>query len=85
MSDETKGVLRKVWQVDPDQAGGRTALDDCGPGKTCRNMRHVSFDGMAEPGTDLRAAWRERLAEEGKLAGDAETIRDLVLGPDAPG
>ena len=25
-------------------------------------MKDVTFDGMAEPGSDLGAAWRERLA-----------------------
>jgi hypothetical protein len=52
--------------------------EDCGPTKTCRNMRHVSFDGLAEPGSDLRAAWRERLASEGKLG--AGSLADLILG-----
>jgi hypothetical protein len=73
-------VLRKVWEVDED---ARAALDDCGPQQTCRNMRHVGFDGMAGPGSDLAAAWRERLAREGKLTPGAVTIRDLVLGDDA--
>jgi len=77
MSNETAEVLRKVWEVDP---GSRTTLDDCGPQQNCRNMRHVSFDGMAAPGSDLRAAWHERLASEGKLAADAVTIRELLLG-----
>ena len=43
-------------------------------------MKHVSFDGMAEPGSDLRAAWRERLEREGKLSAEGSSIRDLVLG-----
>jgi hypothetical protein len=50
------------------------------PTKQCRNMVGVSFDGMAEPGADLRSAWRERLAAEGKLATGGATVRDLVLG-----
>jgi len=83
MGNETPEVLREVWEVDSADPAVRTALDDCGPQQNCRNMRHVSFDAMAEPGTDLRAAWHERLASEGKLANGAETIRDLVLGPDA--
>ena len=44
----------------------------------------MTFDGFAEPGTDLRQAWRDLLAREGKL-GSGETIRDLVLGPGEPG
>ena len=43
-------------------------------------MKDVSFDGMAEPGADLSAAWRERLRREGKLDVSGESIRDLVLG-----
>ena len=79
MSDRRE-VLRKVWEVDDDT---RTALDDCGPQQNCRNMQLVSFDGMAAPGSDLAAAWRERLAREGKLTPGAVTIRDLVLGDGA--
>lgn len=76
--DETVDVLRAVWAADgvspqdPDEA--------CGPTKSCRNMKDVSFDGMAEPGTDLREAWRERLRREGKLSTAGGSIRDLVLG-----
>lgn len=58
------------------------ADDDCGPAKVCRNMRDFSFDGMAEPGTDLRSAWKDRLAREGK-SGEG-SLRDLVLGPQDP-
>jgi len=43
-------------------------------------MKDVSFDGMAEPGSDLGAAWRERLRREGKLHASGGTLRDLVLG-----
>ncbi len=77
--DEAVDVLRAVWAAD-GQSGGD--LDDaCGLTKSCRNMKDVSFDGMAEPGTDLRAAWRERLQREGKLSTSGGTIRELVLGP----
>lgn len=54
--------------------------DECSPTKVCRNMKGITFDGFAEEGTDLRTAWRDRLAREGKLVEDAESIRDLVLG-----
>lgn len=77
--DEAVDVLRAAWAAE-----GQTAADledDCGPTKTCRNMKDVSFDGMAEPGTDLRAAWRERLRREGKLSEAGGSIRELVLGP----
>jgi hypothetical protein len=79
MSDqeETQEVVESVWTVDY----GRTVLDeDCSPNKSCRNMKDVTFDGYAEPGADLAAAWREKLARENKLSTTGESIRDLVLG-----
>lgn len=77
--DETVDVLRAVWAADGQRAEDLDA--ECGPTKTCRNMKDVTFDGMAEPGTDLREAWRERLRREGKLSTSGGTIRELVLGP----
>ncbi|GII23329.1 hypothetical protein [Planosporangium mesophilum] len=77
--DDAVGVLRAVWA-----AGGQRSedLDEAtGATKPCRNMKDVSFDGMAEPGSDLREAWRERLRSEGKLHSSGGSIRDLVLGP----
>jgi hypothetical protein len=75
--DETVEVLRAVWAAD----GGAAAFDDeCGPTKTCRNMKDFTFEGMAEPGTDLSSAWRERLRREGKLSASGGSVRDLVLG-----
>lgn len=79
--DEAVDVLRSVWT-----AGGTTSADldeACGPTKTCRNMKDVTFDGMAEPGSDLGAAWREKLRREGKLSTAGGSIRDLILGSDA--
>jgi hypothetical protein len=77
--DEAVDVLRAVWAADGQRAED---LDEaCGPTTSCRNMKDVSFDGMAEPGSDLGAAWRERLRREGKLGTSAASIRDLVLGP----
>ena len=76
--DDAIGVLRSVWTTDGQRSED---LDEaCGPTKNCRNMQDVSFDGMAEPGTDLRAAWRERLRREGKLTSSGGSIRDLVMG-----
>lgn len=51
---------------------------DCSPTKVCKNMVGVSFDGLADPGEDPKAAWREQLDREGKLA--SSSLRDLVLG-----
>lgn len=77
--DDAVEVLRAVWAADGQD---RAELDEaCGAQKPCKNMKHVSFDGMAEPGTDLRSAWRERLEREGKLNTSGGTVRDLVLGP----
>jgi len=75
---EAGEVVRSVWSTDAETE--RTVDEDGGPQKTCRNMKHVSFDGLAEPGTDLGEAWRERLAREGKLGG--ASLGDLVRGQD---
>jgi hypothetical protein len=72
------GVLRAVWAAEGQT--GQALDEDCGPTKSCRNMKDVSFDGMAEPGTDLREAWKDRLRREGKLSTASGSIRDLVLG-----
>lgn len=76
--DETTAeVLQSVWMVNHDHS----ELDeDCSPTKPCRNMRGVTFDGYAEPGSDITDAWRAKLAGEGKLNATEATIRDLVLG-----
>jgi hypothetical protein len=78
--DDVRDVLRAVWA-----AQGETSKDfdeDCGPTKSCKNMVGVSFDGLAEPGSDLRTAWREKLEREGKLSTSGSSIRELVLGSD---
>jgi hypothetical protein len=86
MTDEPAGpgqveaaleVFRSIWAMDGDPA----ALDeDCSPTKSCRNMKDITFDGLAEPGSDLGAAWRDKLAREGKLRESGGSIRELVLG-----
>ena len=58
-SDDARDVLRVVWAAQGED--GADLDDDCSPTKSCKNMQHVSFDGLAEPGTDLSDAWRERL------------------------
>ena len=78
--DEALEVLRGVWSV-----RGQTAADieqACGTGRECQRMTGVGFDGLAEEaGGHLRAAWRTRLAREGKLDPGAGSVRDLVLPP----
>lgn len=77
--ETTADVLQSVWMVSHDHSD----LDEfCSPTKPCRNMKGVSFDGYAEPGSDTGAAWRAKLAREGKLDKTEGTIRDLVLGKD---
>ena len=84
MPDETSQphdaveVLRSVWAA--DGLSGDDLGEPPSPAKPCKNMQHVSFDGMAEPGSDLRDAWREKLRREGKLSTSGDSIRDLVLG-----
>ncbi len=80
-SQQASDVLRDVWAA-PDQAAAGEL--ECGPTKQCRNMVGVSFDGFGPEGTDLRQAWRARLAAEGKLATGAGTVRELVLGEGVP-
>jgi len=81
-SDDARDVLRVVWAAQAAQGeSGADFDDDCGPTKSCKNMQNVSFDGLAEPGTDLSGAWRERLAREGKLSTAGGSVRDLVFGP----
>jgi hypothetical protein len=76
--DEAVEVLRTVWAADGQSAADLD--DDCGPTKNCKNMKDITFDGMAEPGSDLSKAWRERLRREGKLSTAGGSVRDLVLG-----
>lgn len=87
--DEAVEVLRAVWtasgqsgaDLDREHAPSDDLDREHRPRKSCKKMQHVGFDGMAEPGTDLRDAWRERLEREGKRNTSQGTIRDLVLGP----
>ena len=52
-------VLRDIWR-----ARSQTDLSQfTGQGKTCKAMRHVGTEPVDD---DLRAAWRDRLAREGK-------------------
>jgi hypothetical protein len=81
-SSDAVEVIRALWAV--DAAASADLDDDCGPTKSCKNMKDITFDGFAAPGSDLREAWRSKLQREGKLNTDGQTIRDLVLGTDQP-
>ena len=82
MSDDPTDVLRALWSADEATEAARE-LDEATPAKVCKRMRGVTFDGMAEPGTDLGTAWRDLLRREGKYDDSGGTVRDLVLGSDA--
>ena len=80
--DDVRAVLRALWTAD---GSAEADVDAEFPAqKPCRNMKDFSFDGMAEPGSDLRAVWRDRLAREGKLSASGQSVRDLVFGSDDP-
>ena len=75
---EAVEVLRSVWS-----ARGQSAADIeelLGPQKSCKAMKDVGFDGMADSDADLRAAWHDTLHRDGKLRSEAGSVRDLVLG-----
>ena len=75
-SDEAGQVLRDVWRQSPESFADLDA--ECSPTKACRNMKDVTFDGFAEDGGDIRTAWRNTLAAEGKLG--SGSLADLVFG-----
>jgi len=62
--DDALEVLRGIWS-----AQGQTSadLDEAGTGKSCKRMADVGFGELDSGDVDMRAAWRERLAREGKL------------------
>jgi hypothetical protein len=78
-ADDALDVLRAVWEAKGES--GATIDEDCSPTRACKNMKDVTFEGFGEPGEDLRTAWRDRLAREGKLQ-DGDSVADLVLGAD---
>ena len=60
ISPDPMQILRTVLETDNEAL---SELDEeCSPTKTCRNMVGVTFDGFAEPGSDIGAAWRQKLA-----------------------
>jgi hypothetical protein len=78
-TDEARDVLRAVWAAEGQSSSDLN--EDCSPTRSCKNMKGISFDGLAEPGNDLSGAWRDKLAREGKLSDSGGSIRDLVFGP----
>ncbi|HZR48212.1 MAG TPA: hypothetical protein VFB06_01710 [Streptosporangiaceae bacterium] len=77
-------VLREVWR---GQGQSAADLDDLGSDRSCKRMTDagVGFADFEAGGDgDLTAAWRARLAREGKLNGTGASVRDLVLGRAEP-
>lgn len=74
--DEALEVLREVWRAQGQDAAD---LAEAGEAKTCKRMAGVGF-GLPGDDEDLRAAWRDRLAREGKLS-PGQSVAALVLGP----
>jgi hypothetical protein len=70
-------VLRALWSAEDRDLS--EVDEECGPVKPCRNMKDVGFEGFGVSGADLKDAWRERLAREGKLG--SGSIRDLIDAP----
>jgi hypothetical protein len=75
-NDPAAEVLRGIWQQDTENLQDLDA--ECSPTKVCRNMKDVTFDGYAEEGGDVKVAWRNTLAKEGKLG--SSSLADLVFG-----
>jgi hypothetical protein len=79
-SDETGqalSVLRDIWQ-----AREQTDLEGLfGHTKSCKAMANIGFHGgtNAPVDDDLRTAWRDKLAREGKLHPDGESLRDMLF------
>ncbi|MCS7478495.1 hypothetical protein ACFFQW_18375 [Umezawaea endophytica] len=71
-SEGAERVLRDIWRAESHSAAELEA--ELGHGKACKAMKHIGFGGGAEPvDDDLRAAWRARLAREGKLRVDGRS------------
>src|SRR5690606_20809345 len=54
---------------------------DTSSGKHCKRMAHVGYSELAGDTDDPAAAWRARLARDGKLR-PGGSLRDLVFGSD---
>jgi len=86
---EALPVLRGIWKAQRQSAADIEAPSTT---KVCKNMKNIGFGGIANGGADtdstagpvgddLRSAWRDRLAREGKIVPGARSVRDLVMRP----
>jgi hypothetical protein len=89
--DDGLAVLRDIWSG----RGQTGAALGHGGAKVCKNMKNIGFggiggtvaDGESTAGpvdADQRAAWRARLAREGKIVPGSITVREMILDDDTP-
>lgn len=88
--EQALDVLRDIWSANAQSADELEEELRANRPKVCRNMRSIGFGGMdpetVSPGeatntpvdTDIRAAWREKLAEEGKLHPQGVSVAELL-------
>jgi hypothetical protein len=80
-SNNLKTSLQSIWSESSDEISRIVEIDEeCGPTKTCKNMKEITFEGFAESGGSLSDAWKATLAREGKLNEGKGSIKDIVLG-----
>lgn len=80
-ANNLKTSLQSIWSESSDEISRIVEIDEeCGPTKTCKNMKEITFEGFAESGGSLSDAWKATLAREGKLNEGKGSIKDIVLG-----
>jgi hypothetical protein len=78
-SDEALDVLRGVWSGQGQSIAEIDEACDGASKKMCRNSVHMGFDGLADDGGDIRDAWKEQLAREGKTTVKGGSLADLIF------
>ncbi len=80
-SKSFKESIQSIWSVNSDEISKIVEIEEeCGPTKTCKNMKEITFEGFAESGGSLSDAWKATLAREGKLNEGKGSIKDIILG-----
>jgi hypothetical protein len=77
-TEEGLEALRGIWEAQGRTVASIEEACDTPNAKQCRNAVHMTYDGYAEEGEDVRDAWHDRLAKEGKIKGSS--LADLILG-----
>ncbi len=76
------GVLENVWDnIDLIDTQESPFDANCSPTRVCRNARDFTFEGIATDDDDPARAWRKVLEREGKASPNAESLRQMLLGP----